>query len=63
LPRFGGGMRNPHFFSSSTGCHLSGNHYNDDEAVKTAVNSWLSEEAASYYEEVTKKLFERYDQC
>lgn len=43
--------------------HLSGNHYNDDDDVKTAVNSWLSEQAASFYEEGILKLVKRYDKC
>ena len=43
--------------------HLSGNHYNDDDDVKTAVNSWLSEQVASFYEEGILKLVERYDKC
>jgi hypothetical protein len=27
------------------------------------MNSWLSEQAASFYEEIILKLFERYDKC
>ena len=43
--------------------HLSGKRYNDDDDVKTEVNSWLAEQAASFYTEVTLKLVERYDKC
>ncbi|GBM34158.1 hypothetical protein AVEN_243202-1 [Araneus ventricosus] len=43
--------------------HLGGNHYNDDEDVKTAVTSWLSEQAASFYEESIQNLVVRYDKC
>ncbi|GBN58696.1 hypothetical protein AVEN_131843-1 [Araneus ventricosus] len=43
--------------------HLGGNHYNDDEDVKTAVTSWLSEQAASFYEEGIQNLVARYDKC
>ncbi|GBM24462.1 hypothetical protein AVEN_41107-1 [Araneus ventricosus] len=43
--------------------HLCGNHYNDDEDVKTAVTSWLSEQAASFYEEGIQNLVVRYDKC
>ena len=31
--------------------HFDGNHYNDNEVVKTAVTYWLSEQAASFLEE------------
>ncbi|GBN07702.1 hypothetical protein AVEN_237601-1 [Araneus ventricosus] len=41
--------------------HLGGNYYNDDEDVKTAVTSWLSEHAASFYEEGIPNLVVRYD--
>ncbi|GBM60594.1 hypothetical protein AVEN_83537-1 [Araneus ventricosus] len=43
--------------------HLGGNHYNDDEDVKTVVTSWLSEQAASFYEEGIQNLVVRYDKC
>ncbi|GBN07634.1 hypothetical protein AVEN_228391-1 [Araneus ventricosus] len=43
--------------------HLGGNHYNDDEDVKTAVTSWLLEQAASFYEEGIQNLVVRYDKC
>ncbi|GBM56338.1 hypothetical protein AVEN_60319-1 [Araneus ventricosus] len=41
--------------------HLGGNHYKDDEDVKTAVTSWLSDQAASFYEEGIQNLVAR--QC
>ncbi|GBN52800.1 hypothetical protein AVEN_79845-1 [Araneus ventricosus] len=41
--------------------HLGGNHYSDDEDVKTAVTSWLSEQAASFYEEGIQNLVVRYN--
>ncbi|GBN18064.1 Mariner Mos1 transposase [Araneus ventricosus] len=41
--------------------HLGGN--NDDEDVETAVSSWLSEQAASFYEEGIQNLVVRYDKC
>ncbi|KAG8237683.1 hypothetical protein J437_LFUL015216 [Ladona fulva] len=44
-------------------CVRTGKRYNDDDDVKTAVNSWLSEQAASPYEEGSLKLVERYDKC
>ncbi|GBL94827.1 hypothetical protein AVEN_197511-1 [Araneus ventricosus] len=43
--------------------HLGGNHYSDDEDMKTAVTSWLSEQAASFYEEGIRNLVVRYDKC
>ncbi|GBM43208.1 hypothetical protein AVEN_76348-1 [Araneus ventricosus] len=43
--------------------HLGGNHYNDDEDVKTAATSWLLEQAASFYEEGIQNLLVRYDKC
>ncbi|GBM75997.1 hypothetical protein AVEN_90495-1 [Araneus ventricosus] len=43
--------------------HPGGNHYNDDEDVKTAVTSWLSEQVASFYEEDIQNLVVRYDKC
>ncbi|GBM68315.1 Histone-lysine N-methyltransferase SETMAR [Araneus ventricosus] len=43
--------------------HLGGNHYNDDEDVETAVTSWLSEQAAGFYEEGIQNLVVRYDKC
>ncbi|GBM20788.1 Histone-lysine N-methyltransferase SETMAR [Araneus ventricosus] len=43
--------------------NLGGNHYNDDEDVKIAVTSWLSEQAASFYEEGIQNLVVRYDKC
>ncbi|GBN35142.1 hypothetical protein AVEN_185117-1 [Araneus ventricosus] len=43
--------------------HVSGNHYNDDENVKTAVTSWLSEQETSFYEEGIQNLVVRYDKC
>ncbi|GBN70517.1 hypothetical protein AVEN_36744-1 [Araneus ventricosus] len=43
--------------------HLGGNHYNDVEDVKTAATSWLSEQAASFYEEGIQNLVVRYDKC
>ncbi|GBN45965.1 Histone-lysine N-methyltransferase SETMAR [Araneus ventricosus] len=43
--------------------HLGGNHYNDDERVKTAVTSWLLEQATSFYEEGIQNLVVRYDKC
>ncbi|GBL86038.1 hypothetical protein AVEN_89093-1 [Araneus ventricosus] len=39
--------------------HLGGNHYNDDVEVKTAVTSWLLEQAASFYEEDIQNLVVR----
>ncbi|GBL68516.1 hypothetical protein AVEN_206694-1 [Araneus ventricosus] len=39
--------------------HLGGNHYYDDEDVKTAVTSWLSEQTASFYEEGIQNLVVR----
>ncbi|GBM69910.1 hypothetical protein AVEN_96426-1 [Araneus ventricosus] len=39
--------------------NLGGNHYNDEEDVKTAVTSWLSEQAASFYEESIQNLVVR----
>ncbi|GBL96274.1 hypothetical protein AVEN_118801-1 [Araneus ventricosus] len=41
--------------------HLGGNHYKED--VKTAVTSWLSEQAAIIYEEGIQNLVVRYDKC
>ncbi|GBL84136.1 Histone-lysine N-methyltransferase SETMAR [Araneus ventricosus] len=43
--------------------HLGGNHYNADEDVKTAMTSWLTEQAASFYEEGIQNLVVRYDKC
>ncbi|GBO38618.1 Histone-lysine N-methyltransferase SETMAR [Araneus ventricosus] len=43
--------------------HLGGNHYNDDEDVRTAVTSWLLEQVASFYEEGIQNLVVRYDKC
>ncbi|GBM91291.1 Histone-lysine N-methyltransferase SETMAR [Araneus ventricosus] len=40
--------------------HLGGN---DDEDVKTAVTSWLLEQAASFYEEGIQNLVLRSDNC
>jgi histone-lysine N-methyltransferase SETMAR len=42
---------------------LPGKRYSDDDDVKTEVISWLAEEAASFYTEVTLKLVERCDEC
>ncbi|GBM71531.1 hypothetical protein AVEN_214562-1, partial [Araneus ventricosus] len=36
--------------------HLGGHHYNGDEDMRTAVTSWLSEQAASFYEEGIQNL-------
>jgi len=38
---------------------LSGKRYNDDDNMKTEGNSWLVQQAASSYVEVTLKLVER----
>ncbi|GBN57507.1 hypothetical protein AVEN_20906-1 [Araneus ventricosus] len=43
--------------------HLCVNNYNDDEDVKTAVTSWLLEQAASFFEEGIQNLVVRYDKC
>ena len=42
---------------------LSGKRYNDDDDVKMEVNSWLAEQAASFYTKVTLKLVVRYVIC
>lgn len=43
--------------------HLGGKRYDDDEEVKTAVNSWLSEQASNFFEEGFQNLILRYDKC
>ncbi|GFT51722.1 HTH_48 domain-containing protein [Trichonephila clavipes] len=43
-------------------CH-GGKHFSDNEGVKAAVNSWLSDKAADFYEECFQKLVLRYDKC
>lgn len=43
--------------------HLGGNHNNDDEGMKMAINSWLSEVAANFYEKSIQNLFVMYDKC
>nr|GBM33105.1 Histone-lysine N-methyltransferase SETMAR [Araneus ventricosus] len=40
--------------------HLVGNHYNDDEDMKTVVTSWLLEQAASFYDEGIQNLVVRH---
>lgn len=43
--------------------HLGGQRFNDDNEVKAAVNSWLSEQAAEFFEEGIKNLVVRCDKC
>ena len=43
--------------------HLSGNHYNDNEAVQIAVTSWLSEKSTSSFRRGYSKSGCKYDTC
>lgn len=43
--------------------HLGGQRFNDDDEVKAAVNSWLSEQAAEFFEEGYQNLLVKYDKC
>jgi histone-lysine N-methyltransferase SETMAR len=42
---------------------LAGQHFNNDEDVKRAVQKWLSSQAATFYDEGIQKLVSRYDKC
>ena len=43
--------------------HIGGQRYDDDDDVKTAVQQWLSSQAADFYEDGIQKLITRYDKC
>jgi len=43
--------------------NLSGNNYNDDDDIETAVNSLLLEQMVSFYEVATLELVNRYEKC
>lgn len=43
--------------------HLGGQRHDDDDDVKTAVQQWLSNQAADFYEDGLQKLVLRYDKC
>lgn len=43
--------------------HLGGKRFGSDEEVKTAVNTWFSEQAAEFFEEGIQNLVVRYDKC
>ncbi|GFW20201.1 histone-lysine N-methyltransferase SETMAR [Trichonephila clavipes] len=42
---------------------LGGKHFSDNEKVKAAVNSWLSNQATGFFEERFQNLIQRYDKC
>ena len=43
--------------------HLDRNHYNDNEAMKRAMTSWLLEQAVSFFKETIQNPVVRYDTC
>ncbi|GFX10618.1 histone-lysine N-methyltransferase SETMAR [Trichonephila clavipes] len=43
--------------------HLVGQHHSDDDEVKTTVKQWLSNQAASFFDDGIQKLVPRYDKC
>ncbi|GFX19766.1 mariner Mos1 transposase [Trichonephila clavipes] len=42
---------------------LCGKHFSDNEEVKATVNSWLSDQAADFFDESFQNLVLRYDKC
>ncbi|GFV17566.1 histone-lysine N-methyltransferase SETMAR [Trichonephila clavipes] len=42
---------------------LSGKRFSDIEEVKAAVNSWLSDQTADFFDEGFQNLVLRYDKC
>ncbi|KAJ4437090.1 hypothetical protein ANN_17225 [Periplaneta americana] len=42
---------------------LGGKHFDDDDDVKEAVQTWFSSQAASFCDEDIQKLVPRYDTC
>lgn len=43
--------------------HLAGQRHSDDDEVKTFVKQWLSNQAASFFDDGIQKLVPRYDKC
>ena len=43
--------------------HLAGKSFSNDEDLKDAVVTWLSNQAATWYEEGIYKLVQRYGMC
>ncbi|GFX55320.1 hypothetical protein TNCV_3968741 [Trichonephila clavipes] len=43
--------------------HLAGQRHSDDDEAKTTVKQWLSNQAASFFDDSMQKLFPRYDKC
>ncbi|GFY19460.1 putative transposable element [Trichonephila clavipes] len=43
--------------------HLAGQHHSDDDEAKTTVKQWLSNQAASFFDDGIQKLVPRYDKC
>ncbi|GFX26113.1 histone-lysine N-methyltransferase SETMAR [Trichonephila clavipes] len=41
--------------------HLVGQRHSDDDEAKTTVKQWLSNQAASFFDDVIQKLVPRYD--
>src|SRR5215469_17316576 len=43
--------------------HIAGQRHSDDDEVKTFVKQWLSNQAASFFDDGIQKLVPRYDKC
>ncbi|GFW49368.1 histone-lysine N-methyltransferase SETMAR [Trichonephila clavipes] len=43
--------------------HLAGRCHSDDDEAKTTVKQWLSNQAASFFDDGIQKLVRRYDKC
>ncbi|GFX67160.1 histone-lysine N-methyltransferase SETMAR [Trichonephila clavipes] len=43
--------------------HLAGLRHSDDDEAKTTVKQWLSNQAASFFDDGIQKLVPRYDKC
>jgi histone-lysine N-methyltransferase SETMAR len=42
---------------------LGGRQFDDEDDLKDAVQTWLTSQAAAFYEEGIQKLVLRYDKC
>ncbi|GFX09297.1 hypothetical protein TNCV_1887101 [Trichonephila clavipes] len=50
-------------FSGTSNTSLGGKRFSDNEEEEAAVNSWLSDQAADFFEEGFQNLVLRYDKC
>jgi len=46
-----------------TKTHLAGQRHTDDDEVQTTVMQWLSNQAATFFDNGIQKLVPRYDKC